>query len=475
MVKEKEALLSRVVLLADVIIIGILFPLSHFLQKEICFIFPFLSRTFGIRRYLVLFFSSEIVWIFFISFFQLHHYFVKFFKFRKIVRELSKVFLISLFIVPALIYFFQAKINRSLFLIYSFLIFISLLIFKYIFLKYFIHLNEVGRTCSNILLVGEIPKIEKYVEKILKDPSKSMKVIGILSKSKGDLGRKVINGVRVIGYVNDFYEVIHKNPVDEVHFFIPLKEINHFKEYLELCEDMGITVRISTRVYETRSSEAYVEEIFDEVFFCFKMPTKDAKRLFVKYTLDFIISLIALILLSPIFLLIAILIKLSSKGPVFFRQDRGGLNGRIFKIYKFRTMYDGADNLRKKLKDKNEMSGPVFKITNDPRVTKIGKILRKTSLDELPQLINVLKGEMSLVGPRPLLVEEIAGIKGDLRRRLSMKPGITCTWQISGRNEIDFEDWMKMDLEYVDNWSFRRDFIILLKTIPAVVSGKGAK
>ncbi len=475
MIKERESLLSRVVLFLDISIIALLFPISHRLQQILSDFIPFINKTFGIKWYLVLFIFSEIVWIFFISFFQLHHYFVKYIKFKDLFRELTKVFLIALIFVPSLMYFFQARINRSLFIVYSFLIFVVLLLFKYLFLKYFIHLNEIGKTCRNVLLVGNVEKLEKYVKKLIEDPTRSFKVIGVLAKSRGDIGRKVANGVRVIGTIGDFYEVIHNNPIDEVHFFLLFNEIKLFKKYLELCEDMGVTVRISSKVYETKMSEPFVEKIMDEVFFCFKMPTKDPRKLFVKYTFDFIASLILLILLFPLFVVIALLIKLTSRGPVFFVQDRRGLYGRIFKMYKFRTMYDGADNLRKKLKNLNEMSGPVFKISNDPRVTRIGKILRRTSLDELPQLINVLKGEMSLVGPRPLLIEEVSQIRGELRRRLSMKPGITCIWQISGRNDIDFEDWMKMDLEYVDNWSLKLDFKILLKTIPAVISGKGAR
>ena len=175
--------------------------------------------------------------------------------------------------------------------------------------------------------------------------------------------------------------------------------------------------------------------------------------------------------------LIALLIKLTSAGPVMFRQQRSGLNGAPFSIYKFRTMTTNAEQLKHELAAMNEMSGPVFKVTNDPRVTPLGKILRKYSLDELPQLFNVLRGEMSLVGPRPLPVDEVKRFN-DLahRRRLSVKPGLTCLWQVSGRNKIsDFRDWVRLDLQYIDNWSIWLDLAILLRTIPAVLLGTGAK
>ncbi len=167
-------------------------------------------------------------------------------------------------------------------------------------------------------------------------------------------------------------------------------------------------------------------------------------------------------------------IKLESRGPVFFTQSRSGLNGKQFGFIKFRSMFLDAEKQKEKLLDKNEMSGPVFKISNDPRITTVGKFIRKYSIDELPQLFNVLKGEMSLVGPRPPIPEEVSKYKPWQRRKLSVKPGITCKWQVEGRNQIDFEEWMELDLEYIDNWSLWEDSKILAKTIPAVLKGDGA-
>jgi lipopolysaccharide/colanic/teichoic acid biosynthesis glycosyltransferase len=185
---------------------------------------------------------------------------------------------------------------------------------------------------------------------------------------------------------------------------------------------------------------------------------------------------VLIFLLSPVFLLIALLVKLSSPGPVFFSQRRIGLNGRIFRMYKFRSMYLGAEEELERLRSANEMSGPVFKMRNDPRVTAIGKVLRRFSLDELPQLWNVLRGDMSLVGPRPPVPGEVSEYERHSRRRLSMRPGLTCTWQVSGRNEIaDFASWVELDLEYIDNWSLGRDFVLLFRTIPAVLFGTGAR
>jgi exopolysaccharide biosynthesis polyprenyl glycosylphosphotransferase len=196
-----------------------------------------------------------------------------------------------------------------------------------------------------------------------------------------------------------------------------------------------------------------------------------------KLLLDFFGALALVVITAPLLLFIAVLVKLTSPGPAFFRQQRSGLNGAPFEILKFRTMVSNAEQFKHELAAMNEMSGPVFKVTNDPRVTPIGKWLRKWSLDELPQLFNVLKGEMSLVGPRPLPVDEVRRFS-DLahRRRLSVKPGLTCLWQIKGRNQIsDFKEWVRLDLEYIDNWSIWLDLKILLLTPPAVVRGTGAK
>jgi exopolysaccharide biosynthesis polyprenyl glycosylphosphotransferase len=194
-----------------------------------------------------------------------------------------------------------------------------------------------------------------------------------------------------------------------------------------------------------------------------------------KRVLDFIVSLTLIVFLSPLFLITALLIKLTSRGPVFFLQNRLGLNKRRFRIFKFRTMVPDAEKKMKEIEHLNEVSGPVFKIKNDPRITAIGKFLRKTSIDELPQLFNVLSGDMSLVGPRPLPVRDYEGFNEDWqRRRFSVRPGITCIWQVGGRSSVSFEKWMELDLQYIDKWSLWLDFQILLRTIPAVLKGSGA-
>jgi len=205
----------------------------------------------------------------------------------------------------------------------------------------------------------------------------------------------------------------------------------------------------------------------------FTRTPSDALALGVKRAFDVVISAAVLVVLSPLFAAIALAIRIDSPGPIFFKQRRIGQSGRVFEVLKFRSMFRDAEGRLEALRAHNEMSGPVFKMANDPRVTKVGRLLRRTSLDEFPQFWNVLKGEMSIVGPRPPIPSEVRQYKRWQRRRLSMKPGITCIWQISGRNDIDFERWMELDLQYIDEWSLWGDIEIFFKTIPAVLSSRG--
>jgi exopolysaccharide biosynthesis polyprenyl glycosylphosphotransferase len=231
--------------------------------------------------------------------------------------------------------------------------------------------------------------------------------------------------------------------------------------------------------FATQIARASFDEILGHPLLVFRSTPEASWQMLAKTLLDFIGALMLLVFLTviPVIPLVALAIKFTSPGPVFFRQQRSGLNGAPFTILKFRTMATNAEQFKHELAAMNEMSGPVFKVTNDPRITPVGKWLRKFSLDELPQLFNVLRGEMSLVGPRPLPVDEVKRFN-DLahRRRLSVKPGLTCLWQVSGRNQItDFRDWVRLDLEYIDNWSIWLDLAILIRTIPAVFAGTGAK
>jgi exopolysaccharide biosynthesis polyprenyl glycosylphosphotransferase len=240
-------------------------------------------------------------------------------------------------------------------------------------------------------------------------------------------------------------------------------------------EEQGIVTRLVVNFLPQSLSDVSFDEFGGIPMLTFSTAPRDELLLFVRRCADFVLALVLLAVLSPVFLLICAVIKATSRGPVLFRQPRCGLHGRPFTFLKFRSMTPGADAMKPSLAAFNEMDGPAFKMTNDPRVTPVGRFLRRTSLDEMPQLWNILTGEMSFVGPRPAVIEEVRQYQPWQRRRLSMKPGLTCLWQVSGRNELTFDEWMRLDLEYIDNWSLWLDVKIALKTIPAVVRGRGAK
>jgi exopolysaccharide biosynthesis polyprenyl glycosylphosphotransferase len=279
--------------------------------------------------------------------------------------------------------------------------------------------------------------------------------------------------------VRELIELLHEHSVSGVLVSAKRAHFEHVENVLKLCELEGIEAWLVADFFATQIARASFDEMLGHPLIVFRTTPEASWQMLFKLLIDFFgaLALIILLIVIPVIPFIALLVKLTSPGPVFFRQQRSGLNGAPFNIFKFRTMASNAEQLKHELAAMNEMTGPVFKVTNDPRITPVGKWLRKWSLDELPQLFNVLRGEMSLVGPRPLPVDEVKRFN-DLahRRRLSVKPGLTCLWQVQGRNKIsDFKEWVRLDLEYIDNWSIWLDLQILLWTIPAVLRGTGAK
>lgn len=277
------------------------------------------------------------------------------------------------------------------------------------------------------------------------------------------------------GSLDQWIQILERHAVDGVVFPERIgSDEDVAKGAMLACEERGIEVWIRLPFGETSIRSLGVEHLEGVSYLSVRIGPKSYTDLFIKSVFDRVAAALILLISSPLLLVIALLVKTSSSGPVIFKQHRAGLYGRCIVFYKFRSMVVNADQLKADLRSKNEMSGPVFKVTNDPRITPLGRFLRKTSLDELPQLWNVLKGEMSLVGPRPLIIPEAEKVTGWARRRLSMKPGITGLWQVSGRNQItDFNQWAKLDLKYIDEWSLWLDFKILIQTIPAVLRGTG--
>jgi len=287
-------------------------------------------------------------------------------------------------------------------------------------------------------------------------------------------GRSEVAGVSVVCNVEALPDFLRSEVVDEVVLAVETRRLGDLEDVLLRCQELGVRVRLAIRPFPHLQPRLEVEALDGVPLLTLASKPTSVFGLFAKRVIDVVVAAVGLALSAPLWPLVAAAIKLSSRGPVLYRQVRCGLQGRRFELLKFRTMVEGADRLRPQIDHLNVMDGPVFKAPDDPRVTRPGRWLRRSSLDELPQLVNVLKGDMSLVGPRPPLPEEVARYLPWQRRRLAMKPGLTCLWQVSGRSELDFATWMEMDLAYIDHWSLWLDLKILLRTVPAVLGGRGA-
>ncbi len=377
-----------------------------------------------------------------------------------------------------LLYFLNVGYISRRFIIIAFLLTaIVIVLEKILLMTFFRHLRRRNYNTRNILIAGTGSRAVKFARMIEDHPESGLKILGFVDEDKNRVGTSVgENAYKVMGTLEEIQNIIHSNIVDEVIFIVPKSSLSKIENVLLLCETEGINVGVATDYFSMKFAKARQADLYGFPLIAFQRAPDRVWGPFIKRLMDIGISAIALIILSPMFLILSILVKVTSEGPVFFKQERVGVNGRQFTLYKFRTMVKDAEGKLKDLLSNNEMNGPVFKLKDDPRLTNIGKFLRKFSLDEFPQLWNVLKGEMSIVGPRPPIPSEVSKYDNWQRRRLTMRPGLTCLWQVSGRNKIkDFSEWARLDLDYIDKWSLWLDVSIILRTFPTVIFGIGAK
>lgn len=333
-----------------------------------------------------------------------------------------------------------------------------------------------GHNLRHVLILGTNTRAIDFARRIESKPELGYRVFGFADDTWEGSEEFQKSGYSLSCTLSTLTEFLRHNVVDEVVIYLPLRSYyEQASQVAALCEQHGIIVRFTSEIFNLKIARSCAVEIDGVAHITAHFGSHDSAALMVKRALDVIISMILLFLLAPLMVAIAVLIRLDSAGPVLFRQERIGLNKRRFRIFKFRTMVVNAEKMMVELQAMNEVSGPVFKMKCDPRCTRIGTFLRRTSIDELPQLLNVLVGNMSLVGPRPLPVRDYEGFSEDWqRRRFSIRPGITCLWQVDGRSEIPFEKWMELDLQYMDEWSLWLDLKILARTVPAVLRGSGA-
>ena len=389
---------------------------------------------------------------------------------------LLKSNVISLLMFGSMVFLFKLHYVSRTFMVLFFLLSFSFLVLERALIIRFFRLVLKRRYFRRkLLIVGTGRRARQLIDMIAHHPAWGLRVVGLLDVDSALVGQRVVN-VKVIGTLDQLPKILQTRVVDEVIFVVPRNWMGRIEQGILYCEKAGIRATVAIDLFNLNLAKAHLSDLEGIPFISFETTPVDEWQLAIKRVGDFFIASILLMILFPLLAVVAILVKWTSPGPIFFRQVRCGLNGRRFMLYKFRSMVANAEARKAEIAHLNEMEGPVFKAANDPRLTHLGKWLRKTSIDELPQLFNVLRSEMSLIGPRPPLPAEVEKYEFWQRRRLSMRPGITGYWQVSGRNKVKrFEDWMKLDLEYIDRWSLYLDMKILFKTIPAVLSGAGAK
>ncbi len=325
----------------------------------------------------------------------------------------------------------------------------------------------------NILVVGAAKEVSELVRTMRDHREWGIRILGLVSPD-GDTSPAQSPTVPRLGELSDLPTLLLHEPIHQVLMTGRAWDTETLRKVADSCEEVGVKFSMDANFLGLSVARAELEDFDGWSVLTFSSTPADVEALLIKRVVDVVLSALALLVLSPLLVLVVLLVRLDG-GPALFQQERSGLYGRTFRMWKFRSMVVDAEEQREALEAKNEMTGPVFKIARDPRVTKLGAFLRRSSIDELPQLWNVLRGEMSLVGPRPPIVSEVKQYERWQMRRLSMKPGLTCIWQVSGRNDVDFDTWMRQDLQYIDNWSLFLDLKLMFQTLPVVVLGTGAR
>lgn len=390
-------------------------------------------------------------------------------------------------VVAAALFVLKFPISRSFIALFVLLSGCGLALQRYAVLKFLRYWRRKGRNFRNVIICGVGEQSIQLTRELSRRPELGIHVRGFADLRDGVVDRRVVIDSfrrelsdcvqigRLLVGVYDVCRALKDYAIDEVIFTDVISVMPQVEEMIVVCAEQGVQTTIAADIFSVGLVNSGISYFAGMPLIHFQTTPDDSWALCCKRMLDIVVSGVLLLLLLPLFVLIALGVK-TSKGPILFRQTRVGLNGRLFQMYKFRSMFVGAERDLALLRKLNEMKGPAFKMKNDPRITPFGRFMRRFSLDELPQLWNVLIGDMSLVGPRPPIPGEVSLYERKTRRRLSMRPGLTCTWQVSGRNNIeDFNDWVALDLHYIDNWSFVNDLVLLLRTIPAVLMGTGAR
>jgi exopolysaccharide biosynthesis polyprenyl glycosylphosphotransferase len=398
---------------------------------------------------------------------------------RRLFADPLKVGLMATILLFAVTFAIKFQhLSRLLLVLYAAADLVAMTLFRLVARRFAGALRRSLAGLRSFLLVGEGPQVIEVARTIEAYETRGMRLLGFVrtgSAPPASLEQSPpLHGSYPVFDLTQLPELLRQHVIDEVIFAISSDDLERLGESFLACEVEGVKTRVLLTFFPHVISKVYLERLGEKPLLTFATTPENEYLLLLKRALDFVLALTLLALLSPLMVLLALLIRMTSPGPALYRQTRCGLGGRKFTLYKFRSMRVDADLRREELEALNEVDGPVFKIARDPRCTAMGRLMRKFSLDELPQLVNIVKGDMSFVGPRPPLPEEVEKYERWQRRRLRMPPGLTCLWALEGRSRLNFRRWMELDLDYIDHWSLVLDCKILLKTVPIVLLGRGA-
>ena len=476
---DRRQLLVKAFKLFDLIIMTLSFAFASWItflhQNGIHSFEQFLAIRIKVLN-IVLFIALILLWYAILSFFSLYQSWRLSSRWREVFNVIKATIFGSILVYLAAILFNIDLVNLS-FIALFWIANAILMIVSRLALRWGLGwVRRRGRNLRCMLIAGTNNRAIDFARKIESRSEMGYRISGFVDCVWEGVPDFQKSGYQIVTDVDGFSAYLREHVVDEVVISLPLKsQYKTASRIAALSEEQGIVVRYLPNIFDLKSSHMKTVSLEGLALVSNYTGAMEGWQVEMKRLLDILVSGLALLVFLPFFLIIATAIKLTSSAPIFFVQERIGLNKRRFRVYKFRTMVSGAEKRQAELESLNEVSGPVFKIKNDPRITPIGRILRKLSIDEIPQLFNVLKGDMSLVGPRPLPVRDYNGFGEDWhRRRFIVRPGITCLWQVNGRSSLPFERWMELDMEYIDKWSLWLDLKILAKTFPSALRGSGA-
>ncbi|MDW8101512.1 MAG: undecaprenyl-phosphate glucose phosphotransferase [Anaerolineae bacterium] len=460
--------------LADMLSVNLAFALAYWVRYELEWIKP-VAEAHYVPYHFYLPFSWILTVILMFTYFvqKLYDYERK----KSLFDELTTIFTgtaTGVLILVAIFFFYRPFFYSRLLLIYAFaftVVLLSLMRFTRNFVLKLLRKKGIGVTRVLIVGAGDIGR--KVMRNILAQPHLGYKIVGFVDDNP-EKGHGYIGRFKGLGELDKIPQIIQEEGVDEVIITLPWMYHRKILGIMEQCERHNVKAKIVPDLFQMSLSQIEVDDLSGLPLISVRPLAFRRWEQFIKRAMDLVIASVALVVFTPLMLIIALAIKLDSPGPVLFKQVRVGKGGKEFVMYKFRSMRGGAEEEQEQLKELSEVDGPIFKIKNDPRCTRVGKVIRRLSLDELPQLYNVLKGEMSVVGPRPPLPSEVAQYKEWHKRRLAVSPGMTGLWQVSGRSLLSFDEMVLLDLYYIENWSPLLDLKILLRTIPKVIISEGA-